>query len=213
MRGLPSLAFFLILTLVLPPTARSAEGNPPLFETREKESANLKMFSKWVEAVQRSMEEKGKTPGSCQEKNLNSCHYNQWLEFIKSEKGKKLSEKITNTNNFLNKAIYITDQVNWGVEDYWESPSQFLSKNGDCEDYAITKYFTLKELGIPAETMRIVTVNDLNLKVGHAILAVYTEGRILILDNQIKQVVDATTIKHYEPIYSINEQAWWRHAK
>jgi predicted transglutaminase-like cysteine proteinase len=208
-----ALTFFLFLTLSGPVTALGAEGAPPLFGTKEKESTNMKMFNKWVEAVQRANEEKGKTPGSCQEKTMNSCHYNTWIEFIKSAKNKKPMEKITDTNNFLNKAPYITDQTNWSLEDYWASPVQFLTKNGDCEDYAIAKYFTLKELGIPTESLRVVAVNDLNLKVGHSILAVYTEGRILILDNQIKQVVDASTIKHYEPIYSINEQAWWRHSK
>ena len=59
--------------------------------------------------------------------------------------------------------------------------------------------------------MRIVIVQDLNLKVAHAILAVYVDGTIKILDNQIKQVVDAETIRHYRPIYSVNEDAWWLH--
>ena len=58
---------------------------------------------------------------------------------------------------------------------------------------------------------RLAAVKDLNLKVGHAILAVYHDDRIDILDNQIKIVVDSRKIRHYEPVYSINEKAWWRH--
>jgi hypothetical protein len=42
-------------------------------------------------------------------------------------------------------------------------------------------------------------------------LAVYHDKRIDILDNQIKIVVDSRRVRHYEPVYSINEKAWWRH--
>ena len=59
--------------------------------------------------------------------------------------------------------------------------------------------------------MRIVIVQDLNLKVAHAVLAVYLDDTIKILDNQIKQVVEAGTIRHYRPIYSVNEESWWLH--
>ena len=40
---------------------------------------------------------------------------------------------------------------------------------------------------------------------------VYMDDHVAILDNQIKIVVDSRKIRHYEPVYSINEKAWWRH--
>jgi predicted transglutaminase-like cysteine proteinase len=69
----------------------------------------------------------------------------------------------------------------------------------------------LKYLGFNPDKMRIVAVKDMNLRVGHAILAVYVEDKIFILDNQIKVVVDSRRIHHYKPVYSINEKYWWRH--
>ena len=42
----------------------------------------------------------------------------------------------------MNRSPYIVDPINWGVKDYWESPGQFFSRKGDCEDYAIAKYLT-----------------------------------------------------------------------
>ena len=56
-----------------------------------------------------------------------------------------------------------------------------------------------------------MVLKDLNLKIGHAVLAVYLDDKILILDNQIKVVADSRRIAHYRPVYSINEQHWWRH--
>ncbi len=111
----------------------------------------------------------------------------------------------------MNQAKYILDIKNWGIKDYWSSPGEFYAKFGDCEDYAIAKYMALKYLGFDPANLRVVAVKDLNLKVGHAILAVYIDKRILILDNQIKIVADSRKIRHYQPVYSINEKFWYRH--
>ena len=97
------------------------------------------------------------------------------------------------------------------MRDYWATPKQFFDRNGDCEDYAISKYISLRNLGLPVEDMRIVVLNDLNLKIAHAMLVVYLDGEALVLDNQITQVINARRIRHYKPIYSINERNWWLH--
>ena len=116
-------------------------------------------------------------------------------------------------NNYLNKAKYILDLINYRVEDYWATPLQFFSKDGDCEDYAIAKFMSLRSLGVANEDMRIVVLKDLNLRLAHAILVVYVDGEALVLDNQINQVVRAQDIRHYQPIYSINETTWWLHRR
>ena len=112
-------------------------------------------------------------------------------------------------NSYLNQAHYILDIVNWGVEDYWASPYQFARKDGDCEDYAIAKFMSLRLLGFSNDQMRIVVLRDLNLKVAHAILVVDLNGTKYVLDNQIHDVVPASIIHHYQPIYSVNETHWW----
>ena len=61
--------------------------------------------------------------------------------------------------------------------------------------------------------MRIVVLQDENLRVAHAVLVVYHQGRTYVLDNQITQVVTDDRIAHYRPIYSINEQSWWLHQR
>ena len=88
---------------------------------------------------------------------------------------------------------------------------EFLTRLGDCEDYAITKYVTLKRLGFDVSQMRVVVVQDLNLATGHAVLMVQLDGATYVLDNQIRQVTQEGQIRHYRALYSINEHHWWSH--
>ena len=114
-------------------------------------------------------------------------------------------------NKFMNTHRYIVDPVNWGVLDYWASPGEFFQRQGDCEDYAIAKYLSLQRLELAADDMRIVILNDLNLRVAHAILAVYLDGKVWVLDNQLSIMIEARRIRHYQPIYSLNDTGWWKH--
>ena len=104
-----------------------------------------------------------------------------------------------------------TELANWGVEDYWETPNEFLNRDGDCEDFAIAKYKSLRALGLGDDQLRIVVLQDLNLRIAHAVLVVLDGGKAWVLDNQIDQVIDADRIRHYRPYYSINASAYWLH--
>jgi predicted transglutaminase-like cysteine proteinase len=175
-----------------------------LFGTIEIHSSNLKMFPKWRGTLQR-FEQELKSCGS------NQCKKKQWEAVIDGLRGKDLMTQLRKINVEMNDKRYITDPVNWNLPDYWATPLQFLRKNGDCEDYAIAKYMALRDLGVSADDMRIVVLNDLNLRIAHAILAVYVNGKPYILDNQVSKVVPASSIRHYQPVYSINENGWWLH--
>lgn len=131
------------------------------------------------------------------------------------EQAQKLDDKgkLDKVNAFFNAFPYIIDRKNWGKEDYWEIPDEFLKKSGDCEDYAIIKYLTLRELGFPAESMRIVIVRDTVLNEGHAVLAVKIGGAIYILDNQSRVVLPQERIHNYEAHYSVNELGRWNQMK
>jgi predicted transglutaminase-like cysteine proteinase len=83
--------------------------------------------------------------------------------------------------------------------------------NGDCEDFAIIKMFSMKWLGYDIDKMRVVVVQDTNLRVPHAVMAIDVDGDTLILDNQINEVISHTNVFHYVPVYSVNEHNWWMH--
>lgn len=196
-------------------TGLPAEAAPPardsFFRTREFQRDNLEPFPKWTSALERYFEERGKRDGACSERMFNRCHWDKWQAMLAEAKDQKPLAQLRTVNAFFNEHAYITDPINWGVEDYWASPGQFLSKDGDCEDYAISKYLSLRALGWPADNLRLVVLQDLNLRIPHAVLVVLHDGRYLVLDNQIEQVVDESAIRHYKPIYSLNEKAWWLH--
>jgi predicted transglutaminase-like cysteine proteinase len=111
----------------------------------------------------------------------------------------------------MNRRHYVSDSRNWGVKDYWATPGEFMARSGDCEDFAIAKYLSLRQLGWSEDTLRVAVVRDLSLNVNHAVLIVYFDGRTWLLDNQIRRVVETETVRHYRPVFSINEKYWWRH--
>ncbi|MFN3076328.1 MAG: transglutaminase-like cysteine peptidase [Alphaproteobacteria bacterium] len=204
------LGVFLALILVLSGASFSvAAQTPGLFGSTENRSTNLTMFSQWNNMLARIG--KNTMSGNNADKSATASRGKDWQKFLSGEKAKDALAQIKDVNEYVNKISYVTDPVNYGVPDVWNTPDEFFMNNGDCEDYAVTKFISLKALGFPADQMRVVAVQDLNLKVGHAILAVYVKDHVLILDNQIKQVADAAGIKHYKPVFSINETAWWRH--
>lgn len=195
----------------------AAEG---LFGSNEIPSKNMKSFGKWTEMWRRHNlprdvdAEVAKLPKNsppCRGLARIQCGREAWETFIEENKGKPEGELLHAVNEYMNKAPYILDPVNWGIPDYWATPDEFFLKDGDCEDYAISKYITLKRLGVPMESMRLVILQDENLRIAHAVLSVESEGETYILDNQIDAVLPHGQILHYRPVYSINETGWWLH--
>ena len=200
--------------LVLADDAEAAiKGKPGIFNTIEIKKKGLKPFPKWTGAMKRFLNEKQKNDGKCKPTARKKCYYQTWANMIDDLRDKGPWKQILGVNKFMNRAPYVVDKMNWGVKDYWSTPGQFFAKYGDCEDYAIVKFLSLRALGIPSKSMRIVVVQDLNLKIAHAVLAIYVKGKVLVLDNQIKKVVEPKTIRHYRPIFSLNEEGWWLHRK
>jgi predicted transglutaminase-like cysteine proteinase len=198
--------------IVLASLARAEQGNAmnSYFIMSESRSGNLKPFPKWTNMVERFGEQQIISDDECGNLKFHPCVIKDWKEMIAALKDKPLREQVSTINEWANKHPYIVDQLNWGMEDFWETPYEFMTVNGDCEDYAIAKYYSLRALGIPADQLRIMVLQDFNLGgVIHAILGVYDGEELLVLDNQIKQVRPALKIYHYRPIYGVNEDWWW----
>lgn len=115
-------------------------------------------------------------------------------------------------NSFFNRVRFVTDMEHWGEEDYWATPVELLTTNGgDCEDFSIAKYLTLKSMGVPDEQLRIVYVKALELNQAHMVLAWYPEPDAdpLILDNLINDIRPASQRPDLEPVYSFNGDGLW----
>lgn len=116
-------------------------------------------------------------------------------------------------NRFFNRAEFVDDIDHWGKEDYWATPVELLTTNGgDCEDFAIAKYLTLKAAGVPDEQLRVVYVKSLVLDQAHMILAWYRtpDAEPLILDNLTNEIKPASQRTDLVPVYSFNGEGLWR---
>lgn len=179
-----------------------------LFGYRETQRENLQIFPQWLAVLERHIQSNS-PQGKCETQKLDSCHIKKWRNYLDGIQNLSNSEKIKRVNEFANRQQYILDIENYGVLDYWATPAQFMYNNGDCEDYAITKMLSLKYLGFSEDSMRLVVLQDTNLRIPHAVLAVYDNGHAFIMDNQIEEVVSHKNIVHYVPIYAVSENKWW----
>jgi len=144
-------------------------------------------------------------------------HLESWKEFVRNAVGGAGQARgdagetalLHPVNRFFNRLPDLTDLAHWGVEDYWTTPSEALASNGaDCEDYAIAKYFTLKELGVPASRLRMVYARTWKSSAAHMVLAYYSAPGAdpLILDNLESGIRTASDRPDLVPVYTFNDE-------
>jgi predicted transglutaminase-like cysteine proteinase len=133
-----------------------------------------------------------------------------WEALIKSSTELAEQDKLSEVNRFFNRQIRFVDDIRlWNVNDYWATPIEMLVKGaGDCEDYSIAKYFTLRRLGIPSDKLRITYVKALNYNQAHMVLTYYASpsAEPLVLDNLINQIKPASQRKDLLPVYAFNAE-------
>lgn len=135
-----------------------------------------------------------------------------WESLMRREWGSSDREKLEKVNSFMNKLPYREDIDVWGVPDYWATPVEFLGKGtGDCEDYAIAKYFTLKAMGISEQKLRITYVKSLQVGKTHMVLTYADKpgDEPLVLDNLNKSIMPASERSDLIPIFSFNGTELW----
>jgi predicted transglutaminase-like cysteine proteinase len=176
---------------------------PALFGKTESRHADIRPFTKWTGVLARAKAEFTQP--------TKSQNVKEWLVFLDGLQGQSDDRKISAVNAYLNKIKFVADAKNYGRTDHWATPTEFLNRGGDCEDYAITKYISLRVLGIPKEKMRLAIVEDHVMRIPHAVLVVYNNLQAKILDNQNPAIMNSAEIQRYTPIYSISQMAWWRH--
>lgn len=141
----------------------------------------------------------------------------KWDAMLQTSKNKKILHKLKNVNDFFNKIKYKTDLRHWHKKDYWATPFEFMgTAAGDCEDYAIAKYFSLRKIGVPDSKLRITYVKYKRIhskfEQAHMVLTYYHKANStpIILDNINKKLKLATRRKDLKPIYSFNASGLWQ---
>ena len=122
-------------------------------------------------------------------------------------------------NQFFNRRIQFREDIEvWGQADYWASPVEMLDKGlGDCEDFAMAKYFSLLSLGMPTAKLRLVYVRAQlggpgGVVQAHMVLAYYAQPQAepLILDNLISELRPASRRPDLTPVFSFNSDGLWQ---
>ena len=145
-----------------------------------------------------------------------------WQKLLKDGTGQPETANIRRVNDFFNRRIrFDEDQRVWAQSDHWATPMETVGRGaGDCEDFAIVKYFSLLLLGIPDEKMRLVYVQarmggaNSSITQAHMVLAFYPNpgAEPLILDNLINDLQLASRRPDLQPVFSFNSQGLWQGA-
>ena len=136
----------------------------------------------------------------------------KWRQLVTELQSEDIDEKLYEINRFFNRFDFVDDLVHWQQKDYWATPIEFISTGaGDCEDYTIAKYFSLIELGISEDQLRLMYVTALELRQPHMVLAYYeTPTSVpLVLDNINRRILPANKRRDLSPIYSFNGNGLW----
>jgi predicted transglutaminase-like cysteine proteinase len=202
-RWMGSMALLLSgLAAVLPAAGRAEDGVS--VGKIDVHFVGLASFPKWTATLQRFDAQLRRCGDG-------ACDGGRWAALLEGLRGLERDALIRAVDRRVNAVRYVPDEVAWRRPDYWATPFEFLEAGGDCEDYAMAKYFALRALGVAAGAMRIAIVWDHTRRLHHAVLLVHEGGATMVLDNLSPRIRRWTGIRNYVPIYSINETGWWLH--
>ena len=135
-----------------------------------------------------------------------------WQELLRTDRADSDRAKIERVNRFFNRLNFVDDALHWQKTDYWATPVEFLaSGGGDCEDFAIAKYFTLLDHGIDEHKLTLTYVKALKLNQAHMVLTYYPSPRAepLVLDNLVDAILPSSERRDLVPVYSLNGSGLW----
>lgn len=145
-----------------------------------------------------------------------------WQATLASAKDAAERDKLKKVNDFINRRIQFDDDLSiYNYTDYWATPLETIGHGrGDCEDFAIIKYFSLKDAGIAVSKLRLVYVKarldgpNGPGSIAHMVLAYYPtpNAEPLVLDNLVNEIVPASQRKDLQPVFSFNSEAIWNGA-
>lgn len=142
-----------------------------------------------------------------------------WKSAIDAFRSGSETQKLRDINEYFNRKLrFDTDQNIWGTSDYWATPIEALMKGvADCEDFAIAKFFTLIDMGVAANKLRITYVKarfggpGSTITQAHMVLTYYStpDAEPLILDNLVSEIRPASRRADLVPIFSFNTDGLW----
>lgn len=189
-----------------PLTVADAAAATPQAERIE----GIAQFPKWTDMLRRWSEQVADVQACIAKSDgVGGCVPAEWARLTGELRSLDRRALLDRLNRAINRHPYVAATDNWGRSDYWETPFEFLSRNGQCEDYAIAKFMILRALGFADEDLRVVVVRDVERQLDHAVLVVDLDGTPWLLDSVDDNVVPLASATKYRPYYAINETGWW----
>lgn len=136
-----------------------------------------------------------------------------WHEFMSKYRHESDIQKLHRVKAFFRRFSFLTDRQQWGRNDYWATPIELIAKSGgDCEDISVATYFTLRQMGVPSDRLRLTYVKERSKKnQGHMVLAYQQSPKSppLVLDNLREGVQSGDVWGEVDPVYSFNSDGLW----
>lgn len=136
-----------------------------------------------------------------------------WQRLLQEQVGGSEKDQLVAVNRFFNRRLRFSDDIQiWKENDYWATPVEALFKGAaDCEDYALAKYFSLRQLGVPSAKLRITYVKAVRLNQAHMVLTYYEHplAMPLVLDNLTNAIKPASQRSDLVPVYAFNAEGLW----
>lgn len=142
-----------------------------------------------------------------------------WRELKAQAANQPDEAKLRLVNDFFNRRVRFGDDIDiWKQSDYWATPLDTLGRGaGDCEDFAIAKYVTLKLLGMPSDKLRLTYVKariggpQSSLVQAHMVLSYYPApgDEPLVLDNLISDIRPASRRPDLATVFGFNTEGLW----
>lgn len=141
----------------------------------------------------------------------------EWLALLDRLRGASRDTQLREVNDFFNRRVrWLDDDEIWQQDDYWATPLETLGRGaGDCEDFTIAKYVSLRELEIPEAMLRLIYVKARigrsSITQAHMVLGYYASpgAEPLVLDNLLTTIVPAGERTDLDPLFSFNGSGLW----
>ncbi|WP_208997962.1 transglutaminase-like cysteine peptidase [Pseudovibrio sp. FO-BEG1] len=194
------------------PANRKSQESFGLFGSVEISGGDSRAFKKW-EAVLPECDQQLASLKECIAGNVRCAgSVDYWSRIVRGVGQTQSVRQLSLLNSYINESAgYDPQAVAAGYADVWRAPLQFLGYRGDCEDYAIAKYFSLLALGYAEADLRFIVVKDSRRQVIHAVTSVQFQGERYVLDSLLPVATKEVDLLHYQPLVSMQRDAHFTH--
>lgn len=168
---------------------------------------DVKNASRWDDVLRRQ-EASAAARAPCADPAADKCFATFWAQTVAELKTLSRDGQVRRVNDLVNRMGYWSDWDVYRKADYWATPEETFEKmGGDCEDFALFKYFLLRAAGVPAEDLRMTLVASDDQ--AHMVALVMVDGAPVVMDCVVLRATPPAELRQYQAVYSLSETGAW----